>query len=46
MATSKTPTRVAHRSAVDGQFITKKQADRNPRESVKERIPVPKPPKR
>jgi hypothetical protein len=27
-----------HRSSVDGKFITKKQAERKPRESVKETI--------
>jgi len=31
-------TRIVHRSAVDGKFITKKEADKKPRESVKERI--------
>lgn len=46
MSKAKTETRVAHRSAVDGQFITKREAERNPRESVRERIPVPTPPKK
>lgn len=31
-------TRDVHRSAVTGKFITKQKADRNPRESVKERM--------
>jgi hypothetical protein len=31
-------TRDIYRSAVDGKFITKKKAERNPRESVKERM--------
>ena len=35
------PTRTAYRSAVDGQFTTKKEAERKPREHVKERVPVP-----
>ena len=30
-----------YRSSVDGQFITKREAEANPRESVKERIPNP-----
>ena len=38
MAKSKPKSRVVHRSAVTGRFITKRKADRNPRESVKERI--------
>lgn len=35
-------TRIDHRSAVTGHFITKEQADRNPRESITERNPLPK----
>ena len=31
-------TQTVHRSSVTGKFITKKEADRNPRESEKERI--------
>jgi len=31
-------TRDIYRSAVDGRFIPKKKAEKNPRESVKERI--------
>lgn len=31
-------TRDVYRSADDGRFITKKQADRKPKESVKERM--------
>lgn len=32
----------AYRSAVTGKFITRKQAERNPRETVKESNPKPK----
>jgi hypothetical protein len=46
LMTKKPETRVAYRSAVDGQFITKREHDRNPREAVRERIPVPPPPKK
>lgn len=46
MSKSKTPSRTAYRDAVDGQFITKREAERNPRESVKEKVPLPTPPKR
>lgn len=38
MAKGKAKTKTVHRSAVDGKFITKKQAEKKPRESVKERI--------
>jgi|SaaInl8_200m_RNA_FD_contig_31_1955392_length_387_multi_2_in_0_out_0_1 hypothetical protein len=31
-------TRDVYRSAVDGKFIKKEKAERNPRESVKERM--------
>lgn len=30
--------KVNYRSAVDGRFITQKKAEKNPRESVKERV--------
>jgi hypothetical protein len=45
MATGKTPSRTAYRSSVDGQFTTRKEAERNPREHQKERVPLPQPPK-
>jgi hypothetical protein len=35
-------TRTGYRDAVDGQFITEKEADKRPRETVKEQIPLPK----
>jgi hypothetical protein len=38
MAKGKAKIKTVHRSSVDGKFITKKQAEKNPRESVKERI--------
>jgi len=44
MAQAKTVTRVVHRSSVDGQFITQRQAAQNPRESERERIRMPAPP--
>ena len=34
-------TRTAYRDAVDGEFITKREAEKRPRETVKEQIPVP-----
>ena len=45
MSKSKTPSRTGYRSAVDGQFTTKREADAKPREHVKEQIPLPKPKK-
>lgn len=33
--------RTGYRDAVDGQFISKKEAEARPRETVKERIPLP-----
>ena len=38
---SKGHSHTGHRSADDGRFITKKQADRKPKESVREQIPDP-----
>ena len=38
--------KTVYRNSVDGQFITKKAADRNPRESEKERVVVAKPRKK
>jgi len=35
--------KVVHRSAVDGQFVTKKFADKNPRETERETVRVPTP---
>ena len=34
-------TKTDHRSAVSGQFVTKKFADKHPAQTVKERNPVP-----
>lgn len=42
MSKPKTPSRVGYRDAVDGQFITKREAESRPREAVKEHIPLPK----
>jgi hypothetical protein len=39
-------TRTGYRDAVDGEFITKREAEARPRESVKEQIPLPKPKKK
>lgn len=33
--------RTGYRDAVDGQFITEREAKDRPRETVKERIPLP-----
>lgn len=41
MSKSKTPSRTGYRSAVDGQFVTRREAEAKPREHVKERIPLP-----
>lgn len=38
--TTKT-TKVVHRSAVHGEFVTKKYAEKHPNTTVKERVPVP-----
>jgi hypothetical protein len=46
MASAKPATRVAYRSSVDGQFITKKEAMKNPRESERQHIPLPPAPKK
>jgi hypothetical protein len=43
MSKSKTPSRPGYRDAVDGQFVTKREAEARPRETVKEQIPLPKP---
>lgn len=45
MTKEKPATRVAYRSSVDGQFATKKEAERNPREHERQRIPLPTPTK-
>lgn len=45
MSTSKTPSRVVYRSSVDGQFTTKREAERNPREHQREHVPVSHPAK-
>ena len=39
MTTKKTKT--DHRSAVSGQFVTKKYAEKHPAQTVKERNPLP-----
>lgn len=36
----KRKTRDVFRSAVNGQFITRKKAEKNPRESIKQRMPI------
>lgn len=33
---------VRYRDSVDGQFVTKKEADRRPRETEKEKVKPPK----
>jgi len=38
MAKGKSKTQTVHRNSVDGRFITKKDAEKKPRESEKERI--------
>ena len=38
MGKGKGKTQTVHRSSVTGKFITKKEADKKPRESEKERI--------
>lgn len=38
----KPQSRTAYRDSVDGQFITKQEAEKRPRESEKERLPLPK----
>jgi hypothetical protein len=37
-------TRIVYRDAVDGEFIKKKEAERRPRETIKEHVPLPKKP--
>lgn len=38
-------TRTDYRDSVDGQFVTKREADVRPRETTKERNPLPTPKK-
>ena len=38
MAKSKGKTQTVHRSSVTGKFITQKKAEKNPKQSEKERI--------
>jgi len=38
MAKGKGKTQTVYRSSVDGRFITKRKAERNPKQSEKERI--------
>ncbi|MCL6484018.1 MAG: hypothetical protein I4O49_07510 [Janthinobacterium lividum] len=45
MSKAKPATRVAYRSSVDGQFATKKEADKSPREHERQHIPLPTKPK-
>jgi len=33
--------RIGYRDAVDGQFVTKREAEDRPRETVREHIPLP-----
>lgn len=37
----KPETRTAYRDSVDGQFIKKEEAEKRPRETEKERVPMP-----
>jgi hypothetical protein len=46
MAPPKSPQRVVYRSSVDGQFTTKKEADRAPRSHQREHVPLPTQPKK
>jgi len=41
MAKQKPKTKTAYRSADDGQFVTKKEAEKKPKEHVKEKIIIP-----
>lgn len=45
MAKNPEPKKTVYRDSKDGQFVTKKEADRNPREYEKERVRI-KPPKK
>jgi hypothetical protein len=38
--------KIVYRSAVDGEFTTKKEAERKPREHIKQHVPVGKQPKK
>ena len=40
MSKSKTPTRTDYRDSVDGQFVTKREAETRPRETTKEKNPL------
>lgn len=42
MAKKKTKTKTVYRDSVDGHFISQDEAERRPRETEKERVPVPK----
>lgn len=46
MASTKQPQRVVYRSSDDGQFVTKKEAEKKPREHQREHVPVPAPAKK
>ena len=41
MAKQKPQTRTVYRSADDGQFVPKKEAEKKPKEHVKEKIIIP-----
>jgi hypothetical protein len=38
--------KTVYRDSVDGQFVTKREADQRPRETERERVPVGKPSKK
>ena len=42
MAKSKIKTKIIHRSSITGKFISKKQAEKKPRTTEKERVKIRK----
>lgn len=42
MSNPKGPRRTVHRDSTDGRFVTEKYADKHPRTTERERVPVPK----